>query len=410
MVEKKKIIVAFCMDLVGHFQRLVPVISSLANDFNIYFFADRLYQQQIEQAGAIFVDMLTPYPLAEADQESIPLGCRFVTYTGKYIEPILEEVKALQPSLIIYDSFAVIGFAVAKVLGLPFINICAGHNINAANIKERVKYHPCVKISTECKEAVVKLRKTYGIENADPFLYACSMSPYLNIYSEPPQFLDEEERKHYDPIAFFGCIDAEQRSLQGKKTAVSGCYFNPDARLKVYVSFGTIVWIYFTQQAAQVLQVISNVFADKIDTEVLISLGGNKNAENLLPLLKRDNIKVQFYVDQWAVLQEADLFITHHGLNSTHEAIYHSVPMLSYPFFWDQPPLAKKCQDLGVALPLVSEVREPLTEQTLRNSLKLFTAIRKKLQEDIRLLSQGEKQIVKDRGQVLVRIKNLVNQ
>ena len=42
--------------------------------------------------------------------------------------------------------------------------------------------------------------------------------------------------------------------------------------------------------------------------------------------------------------READLFVTHHGLNSTHEAIFNRVPMLSYPFFWDQPGLAAECR------------------------------------------------------------------
>ena len=56
-------------------------------------------------------------------------------------------------------------------------------------------------------------------------------------------------------------------------------------------------------------------------------------------------------MDQWAVLGETDLFVTHHGLNSTHEAIFNRVPMLSYPFFWDQPGLAAKCQAFGIARP-----------------------------------------------------------
>jgi hypothetical protein len=32
-------------------------------------------------------------------------------------------------------------------------------------------------------------------------------------------------------------------------------------------------------------------------------------------------VSIERDVDQWQILQEADLFVTHHGLNSTHRAI-----------------------------------------------------------------------------------------
>jgi hypothetical protein len=55
------------------------------------------------------------------------------------------------------------------------------------------------------------------------------------------------------------------------------------------------------------------------------------------------------------VLGEASLFLTHHGLNSTHEAIFQRVPMLSYPFFGDQPGARARTQELGLAVPLVDD-------------------------------------------------------
>jgi UDP:flavonoid glycosyltransferase YjiC (YdhE family) len=66
----------------------------------------------------------------------------------------------------------------------------------------------------------------------------------------------------------------------------------------------------------------------------------------------RNNVAVVDIVDQWAALAEADVFVTHHGINSTHEAIFHQVPMFSLPFFADQPGLARRCGELGLAVPL----------------------------------------------------------
>jgi len=66
----------------------------------------------------------------------------------------------------------------------------------------------------------------------------------------------------------------------------------------------------------------------------------------------KPNVRVVEYADQWEALRESDVFITHHGLNSTHEAVFNRVPMISYPFFGDQPALAAKCRRFGSAVPL----------------------------------------------------------
>ena len=74
-------------------------------------------------------------------------------------------------------------------------------------------------------------------------------------------------------------------------------------------------------------------------------------------------MRVADYVDQWAVLEEADLFVTHHGTNSTHESLFHRVPMVSYPFFGDQPPLSRRCQQLCLAVTLAAEPQAPVTHR-----------------------------------------------
>jgi UDP:flavonoid glycosyltransferase YjiC (YdhE family) len=100
-----------------------------------------------------------------------------------------------------------------------------------------------------------------------------------------------------------------------------------------------------------VLEAISCACAG-LDADVVIALGGHPLDAAARGTLERPNVAVRDTADQWTLLGEADLFLTHHGLNSTHEAIFHRVPMLSHPFFGDQPALARRCRELGLALPL----------------------------------------------------------
>src|SRR6185503_15052042 len=95
--------------------------------------------------------------------------------------------------------------------------------------------------------------------------------------------------------------------------------------------------------------------------------------------LSRANVRVEATVDQWRVLAECDAFITHHGLNSTHEAIFHRVPMISYTFFSDQPALASKCQELGLAIPLTGTLRGAITADDVKAAIAMALEKRRAL-------------------------------
>lgn len=227
---------------------------------------------------------------------------------------------------------------------------------------------PRVAISAECWAAVERLKREYGLADASPFSYVQALSPYLNLYCEPPEFLAEEDRAIFEPIEFFGSLP---RTLQPKQDPVAG-FPRPRRGLKVYISFGTGIWRYFAPAAQAALTVISRTLAGG-DADALISLGSPGLDAAARAELEHANVRVVDYADQRAVLEEADVFITHHGINSTHESIFHEVPMISYPFFGDQPALAHRCRELGLAVPLTGSPRAPLDPDTLRTAITRVT-------------------------------------
>ncbi|WP_348519735.1 glycosyltransferase [Bacillus sp. 166amftsu] len=53
------------------------------------------------------------------------------------------------------------------------------------------------------------------------------------------------------------------------------------------------------------------------------------------------NFRMYNYVPQLDILQHADLFITHGGMNSSSESLYFCVPMLVIPVMGEQPIILK---------------------------------------------------------------------
>ena len=401
---KKPRIAFFSMPDPGHFRRLVPLIAGLAaSGAAVHVLSHRQFETQIEALGARFIDLFSRHPLEGADPSSLPRSCRYVTYAAHYIDAVCEEIRQLGPAVIVYGTFAVIGHVVATRLRIPYVNVCAGHNVNPGEFLQTLPDDLRVEIHPNCWAAAARLRDELGIPDASPFSFIATMSPFLNVYCEPPEFLTPAERTAFEPVAFFGSIVREEGAARPAERPERSA----GDKLRVYVSFGTIIWRHYPAQALEVLQAASDAFAEMAHVRALIALGGYDPPPASLASLKRPNVRVERYVDQWEVLRETDVFLTHHGLNSTHEAIFHRVPMISYPFYWDQPALARRCQEHGLALPLVDSVRGPVRPGDVTAALREVANRRKLLLERLQTACEWEKRVMTERDAVLQRILSL---
>jgi UDP:flavonoid glycosyltransferase YjiC (YdhE family) len=346
-------VVAFCMPEDGHFVLLAPVLADLAErGVTVHVLTHARFAARVAEIGGRFVDLFARYPLDTLGDDSVPVPCRFVTYAARYAERIADDVRALGPSAVIYETFSVVGRVAAILLGLPYLNVTPGHALSPAAYRRELEADPRVAVSAVCERAVDELRAR-GITDATPFAYVTGKSPFLNLYGEPPQYLTDEQRAAFEPLAFYGCL----RPRPVTRTSRS-----------VYISFGTIIWRYFAAEATAALTALADIVARRRDLHAVIGLGSSD--ADLARRLARPNVRAEAYVDQWQELANADVFVTHHGINSTHEAVFQQVPMLSYPFFWDQPALAAKCQAFGLAVALVDSPRAPITEERFAAGLE----------------------------------------
>jgi len=63
-----------------------------------------------------------------------------------------------------------------------------------------------------------------------------------------------------------------------------------------------------------------------------------------------DNFVVKEHVDQVSVLQFADVFITHCGMNSVNEALYNGIPLVLFPQTTEQKGVANRVKELNAGV------------------------------------------------------------
>lgn len=397
---KRTTAVVFAMAERGHFKRMLPVVDGLSRaGVATYVFTDAAFREDVARAGGQFVDLFAEHTVDDADTASIPVPCRFVSFAGVFGEAIASAAAALEPSFVVHDTFAVVGRVVAHHLGVPRVNVCAGHNLAPRPTLDLLRRDPRVCVADVCWTAAERLRERHGISDASPFSYVTGLSPDLNLYCEPPQFLRPDEREPFEPLAFFGSLWPDGIEPTGAARSAAA----RPALLRVYVSFGTVIWRYYRSEAQAVLDALGEALAGRTDIEAIVSLGGAGSVERTGHPLPR-NIQVERYVDQWQVLRGATIALTHHGLNSTHEAIYHRVPMISYPFFADQPGLAARSQELGLAVPLVDTLRGVVSAADIRVALDRITASRAEMMERLTAAREWELDTIRARPAIIERM------
>lgn len=131
----------------------------------------------------------------------------------------------------------------------------------------------------------------------------------------------------------------------------------------IIVSFGSI--LRGSKMPAEVQRVFISTFA-RLKQRVIWKWEDDNPRVNAT---LTDNVMLLPWLPQQDLLghPKARLFITHGGLFSNQEAVYHAVPLIALPVFADQPINARKAQDDGYAIHLDWDT---LSEDTLYDAIQ----------------------------------------
>jgi MGT family glycosyltransferase len=400
-------VAAFTIPGHGHTNRMLPVVAGLCTmGIPVDFYAHEMSRRAIEPTGARFVNIYDGRDMDVPDGESLPLPMRNVGFAGHWGDDIVRQVGATDPGLVLHDTFAVIGRVVAHHLRIPRVDMRAGHNLEPRRALAALQAGGPLRISDACQNAVEMLRQRHGMPDASPFSYFVDESADLNICSEPPEFLAHDQRAPFEPLAFFGSYwpgaDAAAPATEDP--------FGPDAAgsLRVLAGLGTAAWMMRPDYATTLLEAVADAMAGRAGLRGLIGLGSPFVPTGIVERLTRPNVRVAPFVDQVGALRRASVFITHNGLNSTHEAIFHGVPMISCPLFGDQPVLAARCRELGLAIPLVPGDERSPTPADVHAALDRVEVEGAALRARLAEARQWELAVIATRPAVLRRIADLL--
>jgi UDP:flavonoid glycosyltransferase YjiC (YdhE family) len=147
-------------------------------------------------------------------------------------------------------------------------------------------------------------------------------------------------------------------------------------RPTVYVTLGMV----FNVQSGDLFRRVLHGLSD-LPINIIVTVGSQIDPAELGP--QPENIRIERFIDQWALLPHCDLVVCHGGSGTVLGALTHGLPMLLLPMGADQPFNAQRCEALGVALALDALDVSP---ETLREAAArlLGTASHRQAAERIR--------------------------
>ncbi len=300
-----------------------------------------------------------------------PMGAKIITYdVGKFLEAflaggrnllgrvggllrtadivipsVLEQTKGEHFDYIIHDSMFGCGRLLAQILDLPAINSCTSFAIQQnrfVSLQDDLSRHFPADVNEHAKQEFQQLvghvQAKYNVQVGSVFEVFCNPAPLTIVYTSK-RFQPDGE--NFDESYKFVGPSVAPRSHSKFD------FSNVDIDNLIYISLGTVF-----NQAVGFYKLCFDAFRNT-KYSIILSVGTRTQIVDLgyIPA----NFTVRNYVPQLEVLQQAKLFVTHGGMNSTSEGLYYGVPLIVLPQSADQPMVASRVAELGAGIHLNHE-------------------------------------------------------
>lgn len=339
-----KKIVFFCIPAHGHTNPTLGVVRELiSRGHQVWYYSYNIMREKIESTGATFISCddydiersLVPQDAARVGKD-IAFSTKLLVDTALALDGMLcRDMEKLKPDCIVADSMAVWGKAIALKLDIPFVSSTTtfAFNKNSAKIMRR-NIGELIRLIFSVPQIDKQIKRLQS--NGYPVKSILDIIQNDNntntIVYTSPEFQPFSET-FSDKYTFVG---PSVRSVTAK--------IEKNADKLVYISMGTV-----NNDMMPLYRRCLSSFANT-DYQVIMSVGNTVSIENFRKLPK--NISVFPYVDQMAVLQQADVFVSHCGMNSVSESLFFGVPLVMLPQTAEQKGVARQVSYLKTGIRL----------------------------------------------------------
>lgn len=343
----------FCIPAHGHTNPTLEVVKELIHQgHEVKYYSYECMKEKIISTGADYISCDRydfKQKLTAADGKRIGEDMSFaievlVNSTLAMDDALLEQIKQWKPDCIVADSMALWGKLIAKKLNIPFVSSTTTFAFNkdsAKVMKSSLRdFFKVILQMIKAKRHIKRLQENgYDIKsvfdiiqndnNTNTIVYTSSMfQPYSETFSDKYVFVGPSIRPKCD-------------------------IFEKTREKLVYISMGTV-----NNNMTNLYKNCIDAFINS-DYQVVLSVGSQVDINELEEYVIKSDSRAQFhllsYVDQIAVLEKADVFLTHCGMNSVSESLYFKVPLVMYPQTNEQKGVAFRVNELGAGIYLNSE-------------------------------------------------------
>lgn len=307
----------------GHVNPTLPVVQELVQrGHEVIYYNTQEFRPQIKRMGATFRAYTPPMPTVEEMKDII--GDNLIRVTVFLMETsqqltgyMADELRREQPEVVMYDSICLWGMQAARVTGIPSISSITTVVTEGTErlMPKRELLHMIAK-ALPLLPRIIKLRrallKQFGQDSLPKVLFPTTGHRSIVFTSREFQpdtaFIDERFRfvgPAINPATRDDTFPFEQ--LNDKPL--------------VYISMGTI-----HNNNLDFYRQCFEAFRDH-PGQFIVSAGKAATLLGEIPA----NFIVREHVPQLKVLQRADLFITHGGINGVQEGLYYGVPLVVIP-------------------------------------------------------------------------------
>jgi len=346
----------------GHVNPTLPLIREIIKRGDeVTYFSSPTFEERIRATGAHYrgYEKLDAFEQSRTVAHIIHLGNLVAESTYTLLPEVLSSVERERPDYIMFDMSSPWGgiasrrFKIPSLASFPHLPFYWRTVFNDIRVfrKGIQSIRPGYGYWRDLQRQTRRIVKDFQLRDPKD-INVLSSSAELNIVFSTRYFQPYE--KHFDEsFLYVGPeIETERREVPLEIS-------KQDDQKLIYIAVGTVYQanMDFFRYCMQALNDQRYV--------VIMSVGRAVEPSKLEPI--PENFTVEQYVPQLSVLKEADVFITHGGMNSISESVMYTVPMIVVPNTIEQAMNAARVEKLQGGIYLESD---RLNVQMLQNAVE----------------------------------------